>query len=823
MQTPAFAATKTVRTSKLFRGLIWVAAMMAACLCPSQAFGQTNSSWNGGTGNWSTSTDWTPNQVPNNGGGNTYDVTIGIANSNVTMDVLNDTINNLSLEATNSLTITDDTLSLVSGKSLDNGTILNNAGIFNNNLGSALTINSRFFNEGVEFPDSVDPATLNNAGKMFISAGAELVNQVVSTFNNSGRLTNAGTLLLLDEGTFNNLGTFTNISQTGLEFAILDSEFFNSGKFYNYGVTYGESSNITNNFGASIINHGSINFYGGINNYGKIANTVFGTITSFEGGYIANYGTLKNAGSLDNSGGELYNYGILNNSGTLLNNSVPDQFLVGTFENYGTINNSGTIDNSGVFNNEAGGTLTNHGLITSNGTVSNDGAITNIGKVINSGTFTNGDFLGGSGTFINVGTVTNSGQITVDYGTVVNNGTIMNSGGILVLLSSSFANNGTIVDVGSIDNHAVMSNGGTIYIKAGGSLDNSPGANDGFFVNGGKIIDAGNLSNAFVNEFDSPGTLIITATGQLTNAYIVNTNGLINSGTINNEGSIANDGTLTNNGTINNSEGTGGPGRNGQVSTATLINNSVINNVGENLNDNGLTVFADSIINRGTINDGGTIFNYTALDNQGTLNITPAGVFNGPNSGGTFLQTSGQTIVNGTLNSTATIQIQGGTLSGSGTINGNVVMGGKISPGNSPGILTINGNYTQTASGVYDAEIAGLTPGLGYDQLLISGTADLDGKLDVGFLDNFTVDLGDSFVLMKYTSETGTYSMVELPKLGPGLKWDLSYDPGYLDLSVAPSTVNPTPEPSTYVLWGTAGLLGIGMWARRKFRRELNP
>ena len=62
--------------------------------------------------------------------------------------------------------------------------------------------------------------------------------------------------------------------------------------------------------------------------------------------------------------------------------------------------------------------------------------------------------------------------------------------------------------------------------------------------------------------------------------------------------------------------------------------------------------------------------------------------------------------------------------------------------------------------------------------------------------------------------------MVDLPELNTGLKWDLSYDPGYLDLSVT-SGVTTTPEPSTYLLWGTAGLLGIGIWARRKFRREL--
>jgi len=98
MQTPAFAARKTVRTWKSFRGLIWATAVIAACLCPTLAFGQKNSSWNGGTGNWSTSTDWTPNQVPNNSGGNTYNVTINSSGPAdfVTLDI-NATINSLVL------------------------------------------------------------------------------------------------------------------------------------------------------------------------------------------------------------------------------------------------------------------------------------------------------------------------------------------------------------------------------------------------------------------------------------------------------------------------------------------------------------------------------------------------------------------------------------------------------------------------------------------------------------------------------------------------------------------------------------------------------
>ncbi|MGD0545618.1 MAG: hypothetical protein ABSB65_14515 [Candidatus Acidiferrales bacterium] len=519
--------------------------------------------------------------------------------------------------------------------------------------------------------------------------------------------------------------------------------------------------------------------------------------------------TINAGDSLALVSGTSLNSGTTNVLGSL-GNDLGDAFTnIGTFNNYGAFDNTGTIANRGTLNNTAGATF------------ANDGTFTNYGRFNSAGIFLNGDFSGiSSGTFMNDGTVENSGSMYLNYGTVTNNGTIIDKGGIetgLPLLN--FSNNGIIIIIaGGFENTSAMSNGGTIYIKPGGFFDNaSCSCGDGYLANSGKIIDAGGMSNGIVNEIDSPGILIVTATGQLSNAFVFNTNGLINNGTINNSASLTNEGTLTNSGTINNAND---DLRNANLFTDTLVNTGTINEVLEGSDPFGSEVFAGTLINRGTINDSGMVFGDT-FNNRGTLNITSAGVFNGPStsSGGSFLQTAGQTIVNGTLNSVPAVQIQGGTLSGSGIINANVIMGGKISPGNSPGILTINGNYTQTASGVYDAEIAGLTPGPGYDELRISGTADLDGKLDVGFLDDFTVDLGDSFILMKYSSETGTYSMVELPKLGPGLKWDLSYDPGYLDLSVAPSTVNPTPEPSTYLLWGTAGLLGIGIWARRKFRR----
>jgi hypothetical protein len=53
------------------------------------AFAATVSeSWNGGTGNWSTAGDWTPATVPNNSGGNVFDVTIDSGGTDiVTLDI----------------------------------------------------------------------------------------------------------------------------------------------------------------------------------------------------------------------------------------------------------------------------------------------------------------------------------------------------------------------------------------------------------------------------------------------------------------------------------------------------------------------------------------------------------------------------------------------------------------------------------------------------------------------------------------------------------------------------------------------------------------
>jgi hypothetical protein len=106
----------------------------------------------------------------------------------------------------------------------------------------------------------------------------------------------------------------------------------------------------------------------------------------------------------------------------------------------------------------------------------------------------------------------------------------------------------------------------------------------------------------------------------------------------------------------------------------------------------------------------------------------------------------------------------GGTLGGTGVIgsatdNVNVaVTGGTLAPGASAGELTINGNYSQSASSTLSIEIGGPAE---FDLLTISGTATLAGSLEIslleGAIDSLTV--GDLFPVLSATSVSGGNSL----------------------------------------------------------------
>ena len=65
-----------------------------------------------------------------------------------------------------------------------------------------------------------------------------------------------------------------------------------------------------------------------------------------------------------------------------------------------------------------------------------------------------------------------------------------------------------------------------------------------------------------------------------------------------------------------------------------------------------------------------------------------------------------------------------GTLGGNGTIGGNVVNAGTLAPGNSIGLLTVNGSYAQAAGSTYQVEVNNAGQG---DRINVGGAAAIQG------------------------------------------------------------------------------------------------
>ncbi len=177
------------------------------------------------------------------------------------------------------------------------------------------------------------------------------------------------------------------------------------------------------------------------------------------------------------------------------------------------------------------------------------------------------------------------------------------------------------------------------------------------------------------------------------------------------------------------------------------------------------------------------------------------------------LEKTSLAINDGAVLSTAQLLINDtGLLTGSGgTIIGNVVNSGTIAPGNSPGLLTIDGDLTQTAAGRLAFEIAGPQA---YDQLVVTGHAALAGTLSLALLDGYAPELGTTFQLFDFSSTAGELAL-EFPRLGGGLGWDTRELVSNGVIAVAPMSA--IPEPHALAMIALLVPLGFAVAVHRKF------
>ena len=232
-----------------------------------------------------------------------------------------------------------------------------------------------------------------------------------------------------------------------------------------------------------------------------------------------------------------------------------------------------------------------------------------------------------------------------------------------------------------------------------------------------------------------------------------------------------------------------------------------------NLSGGDLSASSEEVLATGTLTQTG-----------GTNNVDRLSLGSGTNTqaAGTFTQAGG-TLVANKIDATAPgsqFNFTGGTLSVD-AFNGNLVnAGGTLTPGNSPGITVITGDYTQLHDGTFDVEIGGLFQGTEYDWLDVSGSATLDGALNVSLFDFgsglFNPSLGDSFDILTADTIIGEFDLLTLALLGDGLKWDVSYilDDFSADF-VRLSVVSAVPVPGAVWLFGSGFVALIG-FARSK-------
>lgn len=506
--------------------------------------------------------------------------------------------------------------------------------------------------------------------------------------------------------------------------------------------------------------------------------TISPTIYEYAGPEV-NQLTILEDGQLTISGYNILNAALLEINGTLILSMQTDDQISINNSYTGTVNNNGTMQINGV--NAASNTLDIMSTFNNSGIVN----LQNASLIIEKGGTHTGTFDGNTGTYVFLGGSTIQNQIhdfnTASYMKVPNffvrdgivnfHGTYwpsLTDGNLTIQpLSASceliFKPESTIVSMPETTSLALAGKltfespatdlilnrldlGPLAEINNAGNLEIS----NTFNWTGGKLSGIGITEVANGAAFTIRSGSHYLDQQQMINSAIANWNsGNI---TLSNAASFQNENTFNANATTTMNGGSSG----------TFTNNGFL----VKKTDGTTTTLDIDFTNSGDIDvqGGELIFISSITANNGTIIDLGDGTL-----------TPGDTL---TLES-------GASLVGSGALNSNLINGGEVSPGSSPGIITVDGDYTQSADGLLTIELGGTTPGSGYDQLAVTGNANLAGTLDVSLLGEFHPSPGDSFTILTYGLRSGTFTTVNLPLPPPeaGMEWEIEYSSNALILT----------------------------------------
>ncbi len=429
--------------------------------------------------------------------------------------------------------------------------------------------------------------------------------------------------------------------------------------------------------------------------------------------------------------------------------------------------------------------------------------ITNGGKAISSGGYLGWIGTGSVAVITGANSIwTNSGDLTVGYDgggsydnknqlIITNGGQVFSAAG-LIGKGHGFQNTATISGTGSI-----WSMTSDLFV---GYSDWSI-SNQLNIVNGGRVINSnGIIAN---NIYSSSNTVLVSGAGSLwsnSGTVYVGYNGYSNNLVIANGGTVAASNVIV-----------------GYVimSSYNLLSISGGNLYATNAAGNGsLDLRHGSVaLNSGTVVVdrlydyvyGGGVITFSA----GLLRSGGSAMSNGFTFAvGDGVQSATFDMLGGTHSFAGGLSIStNGSLIGNGSILGSVTNFGVIAPGHSFGVINISGDLALNDPSTLSFKIGGTSTN-SYDQVFVGGILRIAGLLNVTETNGYTGNVGDTFTLLHFSSETGAFSQTNLPTLSAGEQWDTSqlYTLGTIEI---------VPEPGTWALLA----LGMSMLVARRRKK----
>jgi outer membrane autotransporter protein len=400
------------------------------------------------------------------------------------------------------------------------------------------------------------------------------------------------------------------------------------------------------------------------------------------------------------------------------------------------------------------------------------------------------------------GTLVLDRSIDIYYiGSVSGNGTFIKRGGNTITIASNWNFTGaSVIENGTYALHSTMGGVGNVTLSGGNLEMGNPNVSTAadLNINGNLIWQSSNSTIALVNgskavisgnltDGGSPGnrtfdiTKIGASKGNYTLATVNGTNSFTSSDFkiyTGSNSSITGSFSITAGSIIYSISSASAGGSSIDVNTPSFADFTAAGTVTAGTGTNTINSIQFQPGSSLNIASGGTVQvtsgqlsvdSGTATVSGGT--VTTPGNFQKNGSGNLDLQSNmsvngtasvegGLLSVNGRLQANEVAVSQSGTLGGSGIITSNVMVQGKLAPGNSPGILSVAGNLSLGNASTTELEIASLAS---FDQFIVTGQLTLAGTLNIISYHGFAFEYGQQFVVAQAGSIAGEFSTINAP------------------------------------------------------------